>query len=66
METVFNEFNESVFNMGLNIVIGVIYRMPNSSVDVFNDRISDILNVTSDTRVETRGSENDKLSKQTN
>ena len=45
METVFIELDKSVFNTDSNIVIGVIYRMPNSSVDVFNDRISDILNV---------------------
>ena len=31
-----------VFGTDLNIVIGVIYRMPNSSVD---DRISDVMNV---------------------
>ena len=43
METVFIELDKSVFNT--DFVIGVIYRMPNSSVDVFNDRISDILNV---------------------
>ena len=54
METVFIEIDTSIFNTGANIVIGVIYRMPvigviyrmpNSSVDVFNDRISDILNI---------------------
>ena len=45
METVFIELDKSVFNTDSNIVIEVIYRMPNSSVDVFNDRISDILNV---------------------
>ena len=45
METVFIEIDKSIFNTGANIVIGVIYRMPNSSVDVFNDRISDILNI---------------------
>ena len=45
METVFIEIDKSIFNKGSNIVIGVIYRIPNSSVDVFNDRISDISNV---------------------
>ena len=45
METVFIEIDKCIFNTGSNIVIGVIYRMHNSSVDVFNDRISDILNV---------------------
>ena len=45
METVFIEIDKSIFNTGGNIVIGVIYRMPNSSVDVFNDLISDISNI---------------------
>ena len=45
MEAVFIEIDKSIFITGSNIVIRVIYRMPNSSVDVFNDRISDILNV---------------------
>ena len=41
--TVFIEIDKSIFNTGASIVIGVIYRMANSSVDVLNDRISDIL-----------------------
>ena len=45
METIFIKIEKSVFNTCSNIVIGVIYRMPNSSVDTFNERISDILNV---------------------
>ena len=45
METVFIELDKSIFNADSNIVIGFIYHMPNSSVDVFDDRISDILNV---------------------
>ena len=45
MGTVFIELDKSIFNTDSNIVIGVIYRMLNSSVDVFSDRISDILNV---------------------
>ena len=45
METVFIEIDKSVYNTCSNIVIGVIYRMLNSSVDTFNERISDILNV---------------------
>ena len=45
METAFIELDKNVFNTDSNIVIAVIYRMPNFSVDVFNYRISDILNV---------------------
>ena len=45
METVFIKIDKCVFGTDSNIVIGVIYRMPNSSVDVFNDRISDVMNV---------------------
>ena len=45
METVFIEIDKCIFNTDSNIVIGIIYRMPNSSVDVFNDRIADVMNV---------------------
>ena len=45
METVFIEIDKCIFGTDSNIVIGVIYRMPNSSVDVFNDRISEVMNV---------------------
>ena len=45
METVFIEIDRCIFGTDSNIVIRVIYRMPNSSVDVFNDRISEVMNV---------------------
>ena len=45
LETVFIEIDKFIFNADSNIVIGIIYRMPNSSVDVFNDRIAVIMNV---------------------
>ena len=45
METVFIEIDKCIFGTDSNIVIGVIYRMPNYSVDVFNDRISEVMNV---------------------
>ena len=45
METVFIEIDKCIFGTDSNIAIGVIYRMPNSSVDVFNVRISDVMNV---------------------
>ena len=44
METVFIEIFKCIFGTDSSIVIGVIYRMHNSSIDVFNDRISDVMN----------------------
>ena len=44
MESVFIEIDKSVFQSSANIIIGVVYRMPDSSVDVFNERLTDILN----------------------
>ena len=34
----------SSFNLSSNIVIAVICRMPNTSIDIFNDRVASILN----------------------
>ena len=44
MESVFIEIDKSVFQSSSNIIIGVVYRMPDSSVEVYNERLSDILN----------------------
>ena len=44
MESLFIEIDSSVFSTTNDIVIGVIYRMPDSSVEVFNERINDIMN----------------------
>ena len=44
MESVFIEVEKSIFGTS-NIVIGVIYRMPDSSVDILNDRMNDWLNI---------------------
>ena len=44
MKFIFIEIDKDIFRTNSNIVIGLIYRMPDSSVDVFNERISDILN----------------------
>ena len=44
MESIFIEIDKDIFRTNSKIVIGLIYRMPDSSVDVFNERISDILN----------------------
>ena len=45
METVFIEIDKSIFNTDSNIVLRQMYRMPNSTVDVFNDCIFHISNV---------------------
>ena len=45
LESIFIEVDKTIFNTVSNVVIAVIYRMPDSSVDVFNERINDILNV---------------------
>ena len=45
MKSVFIEIECTVFGTKSNIIIGVVYRMPDSSVDVFNERRYDILNV---------------------
>ena len=45
MESVFIEIESTVFHTKCNIIVGVIYRMPDPSVDVFNEGMCDILNV---------------------
>ena len=45
MESVFIEIGSTVFDTKSNIIVGVIYWMPDSSVDVFNERMCDILNM---------------------
>ena len=44
MESVFIEIDKSVFQSSANIIIRVVYRMPDSLVDVFNERLTDMLN----------------------
>ena len=44
MESLLIEINSCVFRITNDIVIGVIYRMPDFYVEVFNDRINDIMN----------------------
>ena len=44
MESVFIEIEKSVFQSNANIIIGLVYRMPDSSVDMFNERLADISN----------------------
>ena len=45
MESLFIEIDKNVFNLASNVVVGVIYRMPNTWMEVFNDRMSDIMNI---------------------
>ena len=45
MESIFIEIDKCVYNTNSNIIIGVIYRMPNACIDVFTDRLTDIMNV---------------------
>ena len=45
MEWLFIEIDKHVFDTTSDLVIGIIYRMPNSSIDIFNDRLNDILNI---------------------
>ena len=44
-ESVFIEIESTVFDTKSNIIVGVTYRMPDSSVDVFNEMMCDILSV---------------------
>ena len=43
METIFIEIDSTLFGTKSNVIVPVIYRMPDSSVDVFNERICDIM-----------------------
>ena len=44
LESIFIGIDNNTFMTNSNIIIAVTYRMPNSSVEIFNERISDILN----------------------
>ena len=44
MESLCIEAEGSSLNLSSNIVIAAIYRMPNTSLDIFNDRVANILN----------------------
>ena len=45
MESLFIEIEGGMFNLECNLIIGVLYRMPNACVDVFNEMICDVLNI---------------------
>ena len=44
MEFIFIEVDSKVFQTPSNIVIGIVYIMPDASIDIINDRMADILN----------------------
>ena len=44
MESLFIEVDNNVFQTSSSIIIGIVYRMPDSSIEVFNDRMTDIMN----------------------
>ena len=43
MESLFIEIDSKVFQTPSNIIIGIVYRMPDSSIDIFNDRYLELL-----------------------
>ena len=45
MESLFIEIDKNVFNLSSNVVVCVIYRIPNTCMEIFNDRMSDIMNI---------------------
>ena len=45
MKSVFVDIVNTVFDTKSNTIVDVIFRMPDSSVDVFNETMCDILNV---------------------
>ena len=56
MESLFIEIDKNVFNLSSNVIVGVIYRMPNTCMEIFNDRMSDIINIVTVTWPLTYGS----------
>ena len=43
-ETAFIEIEKEVFNSKYNIIIGILYRAPNSSLKTFNEKLEKLLN----------------------
>lgn len=42
-EMLFIEIDKSVFDTNSNVVVGVIYRIPNTDISLFNDKIAHIM-----------------------
>ena len=47
METIFIEVEKENFGLASNMVIGLVYRIPDSSVDSFNEQIANVLDTIS-------------------
>ena len=45
MESLFIEIDCKVFQTPCKIIIRIVYRMPDCSIDIFNGRVTAILNV---------------------
>ena len=45
MESLFIEAEGGSFNLSSNIIIAVVYRMPNTPWDIFNDPMGNIMNI---------------------
>ena len=45
MQSLFIEIDGGMFNLECNLIIGVLYKIQNACVDVFNERMCDVLNV---------------------
>ena len=43
IESLFIEINKDQLNKSKNVVVGVVYRPPNTNITAFNDTLSDIL-----------------------
>ena len=43
IESIFVEVDKSDFSLDRNVVIGVLYRPPNTDIDIFNDYLGNIL-----------------------
>ena len=43
IESIFIEIEKTVFGMEMNVVIGVIYRPPNTDINTFNDQFATVM-----------------------
>ena len=45
LQAIFVEVDKDIFAVGVNIILGVIYRPPNTDIITFNDKLNYVLNV---------------------
>ena len=43
MESVFVEMDKTAFSADKNIIIGVLYRPPNTDIEIFNEHLGNVL-----------------------